>query len=171
MVTNQVVQGSKEAREVEIRTKEQQQEKALQSLARKVRERYWQKTPICKKDAVLILVKLGIKRDAARQLIDDQNGKLWTVEKSLKKRGNPLILVPLLAPPSQSEHSRGNNTQSKTPLSITVRETPISADRMDTAPRKSDTREAVPAEEIVNPALFPRTVCEQEQEVIDLDHT
>ncbi len=167
-VTDQVVQGSKEAREAEIQSKEMQQEKALQSLAMRVRERYWQRDPICKKDAVPILVNLGIKRDAARQLVDDQNGKLWRLEKCLKKRGNPLILIPLLSPPSQSEHSRGNNTQSKTPLSTEVRETPISADRMDTAPRKSDTREAVPAEEIVNPALFPRTVCEQEQEVIDL---
>ncbi len=148
---------------------------AAQALAQEVASRHAKGRPVLRdKDAVPFLVQSGLKRNQARQLIEEREGVAWQLRQLTGQRGNPIALLPI---PSQSGESREVTAEipsSETPLQSMGSEHPISADRMDTGRRKSDIPNHAPDAAFIDQALFPppgfvQPVAAKEQEVIPLD--
>jgi len=141
-LTAEVLKAGEEAIEAIKRKEEERLQKAAQALAEVVKDRAAKQSPILKTEAEDFLHEMEIPRKAARELITDQGGKLWSIQ-NLPGKGSPKGLYPL-AGPDYTPPSAAKMHIPAEPRPERVSEAPISADRAQSGRHKYPPRRAVP---------------------------
>jgi hypothetical protein len=109
------------------------------------------KVLLADKDAVPFLRERGLTRDQARELIATGEGVSWRSQPT-EGRGKPVALIPPESPEITAEKNGSGN-----PRQTRLFDTPISAERMGQAPRKSDAPKPAPEAGFRDDRFPPRT--------------
>jgi len=156
-VTAGVIQSGEDAIKNEAEEaagKEQEAIKALQSL---IGERGKAGTPVEKtEEAIPFIQKCGFSRDRAREIIEAQDGKSWTIKRSHGK-GKPAILVGCGSPPGAEKEDTAANTAGKeSPLNSHGSEEQMLAARSGQGPQALPFTKPAPDAENPYPSFLRR---------------
>ncbi|MBI3988180.1 MAG: bifunctional DNA primase/polymerase [candidate division NC10 bacterium] len=168
-VTAEVIQAGEAARAQAEQERQKRLDEATQALSKAIEARSQVGDPmLADKEAVPFLRDHGLTRAEARQLLKGRDGQEWRIETRKDRQGHPKILLPPEPIGSQSKAPAAENALSQTPQSTMAGEPPFSADRMETARRKTSPTEAAPDAEIRDPRFFPPKVSESPPEPLEV---